>query len=83
MSARDRMVRILTDAMVARGCTVAAARGYAGHAVDQLVGQAGGFLIYAGAVRDVLLADRFGPSSWEITTEEHIQDRHTWENPDA
>lgn len=40
-----------------------------------------GWLVYAGAVRQVEIADRFGPSSWEITTDEHPQDRQSWGRP--
>ena len=80
MSARERMIEAMSPVLLTclpeRVVPVVAAQ-----LVDGLAGKAGGFLIYAGAVRDVLVADRFGPSSWEITTEQHIQDVHSWENP--
>lgn len=52
---------------------------YARAAVAAIEREAGdGWLIIDGKVRRVTIADRFGPSSWEITADELPGDRDSW-----
>jgi len=39
----------------------------------------GEWIVWKGEVRQVDIADRFGPSSWEITTSKTEQDRAEWD----